>query len=70
MDEQLPEGCKVVEGEVDSHWIPVDLDGMDLTLEQYSNILRTSPNKTTLEAMKEALEDTTPEPPKGWVPPA
>jgi len=42
---------------------------MDLTLEQYSNILRTSPNKTTLEAMKEALEgDTTPEPPKGWTP--
>jgi hypothetical protein len=65
----MPEGCKVVEGEVDSHWIPVDLEGMDLTLEQYSNILRTSPNKNTLEAMQEALEGkTTPEPPKGWTP--
>jgi hypothetical protein len=65
----MPEGCKVVEGEVDSHWIPVDLEGMDLTLEQYSNILRTSPNKNTLEAMQEALEGkTTPEPPSGWTP--
>ena len=67
--EPMPEGCKVVEGEVDSHWIPVDLEGMDLTLEQYSNILRTSPNKNTLEAMQEALEGkTTPEPPSGWIP--
>jgi len=67
--EPMPEGCSVVEGEVDSHWIPVDLEGMDLTLEQYSNILRTSPNKNTLEAMQEALEGkTTPEPPKGWTP--
>ena len=71
VDEQLPEGCKVVEGEVDSHWIPVDLDGMDLTLEQFSSILRTSPNTTTLKAMQDALEgNTTPEPPTGWVPPA
>ena len=63
-DEVMPEGCTIEEGEVDSHWIPVDLEGMDLTLEQYSTILRTSPNKETLEAMKEALEDKTePAPP-------
>ena len=68
-EEPMPEGCKVIEGEVDSHWIPVDLEGMDLTLEQYSNILRTSPNTTTLKAMQDALEGkTTPEPPSGWTP--
>ena len=63
-DQTLPDGCDIKEGEVDSHWIPVDLEGMDLTLEQYSTILRSSPNKTTLEAMLEALEDKAdPEPP-------
>jgi hypothetical protein len=68
-DAALPDGCDIKEGEVDSHWIPVDLEGMDLTLEEYSTILRSSPNKTTLEAMKEALEDeTTPEAPSGWKP--
>ena len=55
-DASLPDGCDIKEGEVDSHWIPVDLEGMDLTLEEYSTILRSSPNKTTLEAMKEAIE--------------
>ena len=55
-DRPLPQGCDITEGEVDSHWIPVDLEGMDLTLEEYSTILRSSPNKTTLEAMKEAIE--------------
>ena len=55
-DKALPDGCDIKEGEVDSHWIPVDLEGMDLTLEEYSTILRSSPNKTTLEAMKEAIE--------------
>jgi hypothetical protein len=69
-DGPLPDDCKVVEGEVDSHWIPVDLDGMDLTLEQYTTILKSSPNKTTLEAMKDALEgNTDPEPPThDWKP--
>jgi hypothetical protein len=39
VDEQLPEGCKVEEGEVDSHWIPVDLDGPDLTLQEFQDIV-------------------------------
>ena len=68
-DTSLPDGCDITEGEVDSHWIPVDLEGMDLTLEQYSTILRSSPNKTTLEAMKEAIEGKTePAPPTGFEP--
>ena len=58
-DEAIPQGCDITEGEVDSHWIPVDLDGMDLTLEQYSTILRSSPNITTLEAIKEAIDGKT-----------
>ena len=43
---------------------------MDLTLEQYTTILKSSPNKTTLEAMKDALEgNTDPEPPThDWKP--
>lgn len=36
-------GCKVVEGEVDSHWIPVDLDGPDLTLEQFKDMVDPEP---------------------------
>jgi hypothetical protein len=57
-DEDMPKDSKVVEGEVDSHWDWEDIDDK-------------FPNKTTIKAMEEALEGkTTPEPPKGWVPPA
>ena len=53
-EEPMPEGCKVVEGEVDSIWE----DATDYV-----------PNETTIKAMEEALEGkTTPEPPKGWTP--
>jgi hypothetical protein len=56
VDEPMPEGCKVVEGEVDSHWIPVDLD-LPMV------------NETTYKAMQDAWNgNTTPEPPKGWTP--
>lgn len=56
VDEQLPEGCKVVEGEVDSHWIPIDLDAPQV-------------NETTYKAMQDAYNSkTTPEPPSGWTP--
>jgi hypothetical protein len=52
--EDMPEGCKVVEGEVDSIWE----DATDYV-----------PNETTIKAMEEAMEGkTTPEPPKGWTP--
>ena len=50
-EEDMPEGCTIEEGEVDSHW------------DEYVYV----PNETTIKAMQ---EDTTPEPPKGWVPPA
>jgi hypothetical protein len=53
VDEQLPEDCSVVEGEVDSIW------------SEFVYV----PNETTMKAMQEAIENkTTPEPPKGWTP--
>lgn len=52
-DEIMPEGCTVEKGEVDSHWIPLDLDGPDLTLEEFIGRI---PNQTTIDAMKEAME--------------
>lgn len=54
-DEPFPKGCGIEEGEVDSHWIPVDLD-LPMV------------NETTYKAMQEAWNgETTPEPPSGWV---
>ena len=55
-EEPMPEGCKIVEGEVDSHWIPIDLDAPQV-------------NETTYKAMQDAYNGkTTPEPPSGWTP--
>ena len=52
-EEPMPEGCKVVEGEVDSIW------------SEFVYV----PNETTMKAMQEAIEaNTTPKPPKGWTP--
>lgn len=54
VNEQLPEGCEVEEGEVDSLWVPIDLD-LPMV------------NETTYKAMQEAWNgETTPEPPTGW----
>jgi len=51
--EPMPEGCKVIEGEVDSIW------------SEFVYV----PNETTMKAMQEAIEaNTTPEPPSGWTP--
>jgi len=56
VDEPMPEGCKVIEGEVDSHWIPIDLEAPQV-------------NETTYKAIMDAHQGiTTPEPPSGWTP--
>lgn len=52
-DKALPDGCDIKQGEVDSHWIPIDLDGPELTFEEFKDRI---PNETTLAAMREAME--------------
>lgn len=54
VNEQLPEGCKVEEGEVDSHWIPVDLDGPDLTLQEFQDIVNEPAPPTGFEPKEDA----------------